>query len=118
MTPDEARQKADAILGDQVADLIIAVSSHSRLVYADARKAVADAIAAALLEAAGEWNADMDAAPRDGTRILGARSGGHDIDVIFWTGGNWFGQSNEISMWAAFPPTHWRDLPAPPEQKP
>jgi hypothetical protein len=114
MTPDEARQKADAILGDQVADLIIAVSSHSRLVYADARKAVADAIAAALLEAAGEWQ-PIETAPRDRTRILGTRLGGHDIDVIFWTGGNWFSQSNEISMWAAFPPTHWRDLPAPPD---
>jgi hypothetical protein len=79
-------------------------------------------IAAALLEAAGEWNADMDAAPRDGTVIMvwADLIGGpfaltvkygpkYDDDPFPWR--TLLGDSavNRACV------THWRHLPAPPD---
>jgi hypothetical protein len=83
-------------------------------------------IAAALLEAAGGWNADMDAAPRDGTPVLlcDARTGSMrwavwaihpshadtwDGDFLGWRDGTLAARGEIVGVI----PTHWRHLPAP-----
>src|SRR3989304_5829838 len=114
MTPDEARQKADAITDGHSG--IYGGSGTSR----GDRPKLRDAIAAALLEAAGEWQ-PIETAPRDGTEILLATTlfDGEPVIVSGW----WFSSPKEIDDGWETPvgfhgdPPHWRHLPAPPEQK-
>jgi hypothetical protein len=96
MTPDEAWVIAERIYNDHI----------------DAG-GLLGASAVALIEAAGQWNADMDAAPRD-KQIL-ACSPDHKGPLIL----RWF-KYNGLAAWRdwdndAHQPTHWRHLPAPPE---
>jgi hypothetical protein len=55
-----------------------------------------------------EWNFDMDAAPRDGTKILGWWRA--DIfGVIYWDDDDWFESYQRVNS-----PKAWQPLPATP----
>jgi hypothetical protein len=72
--------------------------------FPDLARAIDEAIA-------GQWQ-DIETAPKDGTRVLIYRGPEpNEPDVGFWALDRWFSQSNEISLWGAFPPTHWMPLP-------
>lgn len=77
------------------------------------RMALEAAITAYLSALPAGWQ-PIETAPKDGTRVLGCN--GESVEVIFWARDieRWFNQSSEISLWGAFPPTHWRPLPEPP----
>lgn len=113
MTPEEARQKARAIAlphSEALERYDLANGGTSPL---------ADAIIAALLEAAGEWK-PIDSAPRDGTRILihtaerceYCSPGTVGMGVVHWDGVAW---KLLEGIYARHRPTHWRHLPAPPD---
>jgi hypothetical protein len=70
-------------------------------------------IAAALLEAAGEWQT-MDSAPRDGRVILCALKYGDAFLMLpmQWRDGCWWDELDRGFLAAV---THWRHLPAPPD---
>lgn len=108
MTPDEAKAIAERIYAEHID-----------------RGGMREAIAAALLEAAGQWNADMDAARKVGTRILVYSSERCEncpentvgMSVADWDGSKWM-LGRTISgrdLYLHHDPTHWRHLPAPPE---
>lgn len=106
MTPDEAKAKASDILDE--------VSLGEPFAARWAIIALTEAISTALLEAAGEWNHDMDAAPKD-KQIL-AYSRDHVGPLIL----SWFKYSG-VEAWRdwdndAQRPTCWRLLPESPEE--
>lgn len=137
MTPQEARLKA--------LEITTAWIRHNDDCDFDSRgrEDLQRRIAAALLEAAGEWKT-MDSAPKgggaervddpayvDAPRIL-LRFGEEGVSVTYWDwyyaeGGDgctdgvaWIGcpGSERLSDYFSTAPTHWRPLPAPPEPIP
>jgi hypothetical protein len=134
MTPEEANAKAREIL-----PLDAASDDCGFCNFAELR----ELIAAALLEAAGEWKT-MDSAPKGGgaervddpayvesPRIL-LRFGEEGVSVAYWDwyyaeGGDgctdgvaWMScpGAERLSDYFSTAPTHWRHLPAPPEPTP
>jgi hypothetical protein len=108
MTPDEAQAIADRLYMDHIDT-----------------GGLREAIAAALLEAAGQWNADMDAAPRDRWILLydkrlkrcvvaqhmtAMEDGSQD-----WIFARQLGSDGAGVAFVTSDATHWRHLPAPPE---
>jgi hypothetical protein len=72
--------------------------------------------------AAGQWNADMDAAPRDGSMIMvwcPTMAGERMPRIVRWNGMRhrfpWEDPDGGNGSISAKQPTHWRHLPAPPE---
>jgi hypothetical protein len=107
MTPDEARAKASAIIEESRGT---GAEGFAELMEGRLK----DLIAAALIEAAGQWTS---IAAHDGTskEVLGMDAKGH-VEKTWY-----FAPSSSTKNWLRFrgnkpwTPTHWRHLPAPPE---
>lgn len=72
-----------------------------------------EATASAVRENVRQWQ-PIETAPNDNTEIIGLQ--GMTVEIIRFIPalGYWYNRDENISLWQAFPPTHWMPLPASP----